>query len=198
MRATPLTPAEWKDKSERVNKSDIGSDANLNTNCVILDVRNGYEWDIGHFRGAQRPDVDCFRSTSFGLSESEVSPSDPLARVDKEKTDILMYCTGGIRCDVYSAILRERGFKNLYTLKGGVSHYLEKEGPVEWVGNLFVFDSRLSLPPAAYEPEVRNVKSRKEEASNDCLFAKCYICGSQLSELRHRNCANLDCNLLFL
>ncbi|GAU37686.1 hypothetical protein TSUD_209750 [Trifolium subterraneum] len=65
-----------------------------------------YEWDIGHFRGAQRPNVDCFRSTSFGLSQEEITASDPLSNVDKENTNILMYCTGGIRCDVYSTILR--------------------------------------------------------------------------------------------
>ncbi|KAJ6411146.1 hypothetical protein OIU84_007828 [Salix udensis] len=143
MRATPLAPSEWRKRLKEVHDSS----------CVVLDVRNGYEWDIGHFHGAQRPDVDCFRSTSFGESNSEEAiASDPLANVDKEKTNILMYCTGGIRCDVYSTILRQRGFQNLYTLKGGVSHYLQNEGPVEWFVN----------------------------------------------ELRHRNCANIDCNLLFL
>ncbi|KAL0357634.1 UNVERIFIED_CONTAM: Rhodanese-like domain-containing protein 8, chloroplastic [Sesamum calycinum] len=121
---------------------------------------------------------------------------DPLANVDREKTDILMYCTGGIRCDVYSTILRQQGFKRLYTLKGGVSHYLESEGSVGWVGNLFVFDARLSLPPSAYKAEISAEASGEQEMSH--AFAKCYICESQVSELRHRNCANLDCNLLFL
>ncbi|XP_057464509.1 rhodanese-like domain-containing protein 8, chloroplastic [Actinidia eriantha] len=198
MRATPLTPSQWKHRLEEVNESDEASTQNSNTNFVLLDVRNGYEWDIGHFHGAQRPNVDCFRSTSFGLSPSEVTVSDPLACVDKENTDVLMYCTGGIRCDIYSTILRQRGFKNLYTLKGGVSHYLENEGPVEWVGNLFVFDSRLSLPPSAYKPEVMTEASREQDLSKNGSFARCYICGSQLSELRHRNCANIDCNFLFL
>lgn len=189
MRATPLAPSEWRKRLKEVHDS----------NCVVLDVRNGYEWDIGHFHGAQRPDVDCFRSTSFGESDSdEAIASDPLANVDKEKTNILMYCTGGIRCDVYSTILRQRGFQNLYTLKGGVSHYLQNEGPVEWVGNLFVFDDRLSLPPSAYNPEDTTVPSSNPQGCKNILFANCYICGSQVSELRHRNCANIDCNLLFL
>lgn len=140
--------------------------------------------------------------------------SDPLANVNKENTEILMYCTGGIRCDVYSTILRyvcvyvymyvclnnelciwfdrQRGYKKLYTLRGGISHYLECEGSVEWIGNLFVFDSRLSLPP----PSV--VKHDETKVHDDVVFAKCYICNSKVSELRHRNCANLDCNLLFL
>ncbi|KAL3618103.1 Rhodanese-like domain-containing protein 8, chloroplastic [Castilleja foliolosa] len=199
MRATPLTPSEWRSKLETVNKIDNLSSTMNTTKSILLDVRNGYEWDVGHFDGAQRPDVDSFRSTSFGLSETEteVIDEDPLATVDKENTDILMYCTGGIRCDVYSTILRQQGFKRLYTLKGGVSHYLENEGSNGWVGNLFVFDSRLSLPPSTYKPEISaDASGKKREAPHS--FAKCYICGSQVSELRHRNCANLDCNLLFL
>ncbi|GFP99073.1 rhodanese-like domain-containing protein 8 chloroplastic [Phtheirospermum japonicum] len=197
MRATPLTPSEWRSKLEAINKMDNSSSTMNTTKSILLDVRNGYEWDVGHFQGAQRPDVDSFRSTSFGLSETEVIAKDPLAIVDKENTDILMYCTGGIRCDVYSTILRQQGFKRLYTLKGGVSHYLENEGSNGWVGNLFVFDSRLSLPPSTYKPEMNvEASGKKREAPHS--FAKCYICGSQVSELRHRNCANLDCNLLFL
>lgn len=93
---------------------------------------------------------------------------------------------------------RERGFQNLYTLKGGVSHYLENEGPAEWVGNLFVFDDRLSLPPFAYKPESTAVVSWNQQGPKNNSFANCYICGSQVCELRHRNCANIECNLLFL
>ncbi|XP_043717400.1 rhodanese-like domain-containing protein 8, chloroplastic isoform X2 [Telopea speciosissima] len=188
MRATPLTPSEWRQRLETVNSRKF----------ILLDVRNGYEWDIGHFQGAQRPDVDSFRSTSFGRSKSELTAVDPLASVDKESTDILMYCTGGIRCDVYSTILRQKGFQNLYTLKGGVSHYLKTEGPVEWVGNLFVFDSRLSLPPSAYKPGAVAKAGRSQLVSLDSSFLRCYICGLRLCEPRHRNCANIDCNLLFL
>lgn len=199
MRAKPLEPSEWKKKLKDI--TDEGGEASPSENgrsCILLDVRNGYEWDVGHFRGARRPEVDCFRNTSFGLSDEKEAPSDPLINVDKEKTDILMYCTGGIRCDVYSTVLRQRGFKNLYTLKGGVSHYLEEEGTSEWVGNLFVFDSRLSLPPAAYSNNAVDEARITPETPVDTSFARCYICDSQVHELRHRNCANLDCNLLFL
>lgn len=198
MRATPLEPSDWKRKLEAVRKIDLDPNSTHSSDYIVLDVRNGYEWDIGHFRGAERPDVDCFRSTSFGLLDSEAVASDPLATADKEKTNILMYCTGGIRCDVYSTILRQQGFQNLYTLKGGVSNYLKSEGPVEWVGNLFVFDARLSLPPSAYNPEAITNASRTPKASEGNKFARCFICASRVSELRHRNCANLDCNLLFL
>ncbi|EOA36436.1 hypothetical protein CARUB_v10010974mg [Capsella rubella] len=198
MRAKPLEPSEWKRKLEGLADDDEASPSSSRRTCILLDVRNGYEWDVGHFRGAPRPEVDCFRNTSFGLSDEKEAPSDPLINVDKEKTDILMYCTGGIRCDVYSAVLRQRGFKNLYTLKGGVSHYLKEEGTAEWVGNLFVFDSRLSLPPATYCNNAVDEAIKTPETPVDTSFARCYICDSQVQELRHRNCANLDCNRLFL
>ncbi|WOL16864.1 rhodanese-like domain-containing protein 8, chloroplastic isoform X1 [Canna indica] len=202
MRAYPLAPTEWRAKLQSMNNastrmSKAESQAS-DRKCILLDVRNGYEWDIGHFQGAQRPNVDCFRSTSFGFSEQEEASSDPLAGIDKENTDILMYCTGGIRCDVYSTILRQKGFQNLYTLSGGVSNYLMNEGSAEWVGNLFVFDGRLSLPPSTFKPGAKTDAYTGRKMVHENTFAKCYVCGSQLVEFRHRNCANIDCNLLFL
>ena len=92
---------------------------------------------------------------------------------------------------------RKQGFQNLYTLKGGVSHYLKNEGAAEWVGNLFVFDSRLSVPPSIYYAGA-TTEAELTSVSGDDKFAKCYVCNLEVSELRHRNCANLDCNLLFL
>lgn len=56
-----------------------------------------------------------------------------------------MYCTGGIRCDVYSTFLRRKGFNNLYTLEGGVQNYLRQEGGDHWKGSLFVFDGRMAI-----------------------------------------------------
>ncbi|GAB2268746.1 Rhodanese-like domain-containing protein 8, chloroplastic [Dionaea muscipula] len=197
MRATPLAPAEWRKRLELVNNEGDALNRDPHQQYILLDVRNGYEWDVGHFSGAVRPEVDCFRSTSFGLSELEVPFSDPLATMDKEKTNILMYCTGGIRCDIYSTILRQRGFQKLYTLQGGVSHYLQKEGPVKWAGNLFVFDSRLSLSPSTFATGSAEA-SRIPIVPKNNRFARCYVCGLQVHELRHRNCANLDCNLLFI
>ncbi|KAM0950093.1 putative Rhodanese-like domain, rhodanase, Rhodanese-like domain superfamily [Dioscorea sansibarensis] len=201
MRATPLAPFEWRERLQAMNKAEKPFSQEdsvfLGGKSLLLDVRNGYEWDVGHFQGAERPNVDSFRNTSFGLSEQEEVVSDPLTGIDKENTDILMYCTGGIRCDVYSAILRQKGFRNLYTLSGGVSNYLKNEGPADWVGNLFVFDSRLSLPPSAYKPEAI-VEARPKFISESSTFARCYLCRSELLVFKHRNCANIDCNFLFL
>ncbi|KAG2585873.1 hypothetical protein PVAP13_5NG013912 [Panicum virgatum] len=196
MRAMPLTPSKWKERLEARACLDVSSSEMSGRKLLLLDVRNDYEWDVGHFEGVQRPNVDCFRSTSFGLS-GEVS--DPLNGVDKEKTDILMYCTGGIRCDVYSTILRKKGFQNLYTLEGGVSNYLKAEGPAGWVGNLFVFDGRLSLPPATFRrPAACWPSSPSEEEKERRWVGRCYACGSEVVELRHRNCANIDCNRLYM
>lgn len=204
MRASPLTPSEWREKLEaRKRRETEAAGDTCKRKLLLLDVRNDYEWDIGHFEGAKRPNVDCFRSTSFGLSEQEIDSTDPLRGVDKENTDILMYCTGGIRCDVYSTILRDKGFKNLYTLKGGVSNYLKSEGSAEWVGNLFVFDDRLSLPPAKFAEkddagEEGGIDNGKPPPSSSRWLGRCYVCGSEVEELRHRNCASIDCNRLYL
>lgn len=87
---------------------------------------------------------------------------------------------------------RKKGFKNLYSLRGGVAKYLKEEGASQWNGRLFVFDSRLAVPPAFYHGD--------SEASNDAdasIIARCVSCGSTVEPV-HRNCANLDCNNLYL
>jgi len=84
---------------------------------TILDVRNGYEWDVGHFEGAERPTLDEFAefdAAAYGL------PTDPEA---KKSTPVMMYCTGGIRCEYFSAKLKAEGFEKVYKLQGGVQHY---------------------------------------------------------------------------
>ncbi|KAG0586456.1 hypothetical protein KC19_2G091600 [Ceratodon purpureus] len=199
-RAVPLTPKQWRKKLEQRNEGDENrSDAEEKDDLknvkkvLLLDVRNRYEWDVGHFQGAQRPEVECFKSTEFGLSDDKEVENDPLKGVDKENTDILMYCTGGIRCDVYSTILREKGFKNLYSLKGGVAKYLKEEGAAQWNGRLFVFDSRLAVPPAFYHGESEDTTN----TSSSSTIARCLTCGSSVEPV-HRNCANLDCNNLYL
>ena len=71
----------------------------------------------------------------------------PLAGVAPD-TPVMMYCTGGIRCDIYSAYLRQKGFNNLYTLEGGIANFLRQLGPADvWRGSMFTFDNRLALAP---------------------------------------------------
>lgn len=117
--ATPLTPQEWHAKLRSSHRSP-GAPAPL-----LLDVRNGYEWDAGRFEGAERPVTESFRETVAANS----APGGPLFGLQDKATPVFMYCTGGIRCDFYSAALRQQGFTNLYSLKGGVQAYLDAFPP---------------------------------------------------------------------
>jgi predicted sulfurtransferase len=83
-----------------------------------------------------------------------------------------MYCTGGIRCDVYSALLRQKGFKNLYTLHGGIQHYLKEEGNEHWKGSLFVFDGRMAINPAL-EGKLKEGEVHHGHISTICLCNSC-------------------------
>ena len=81
-----------------------------------------------------------------------------LADVDKERP-IMMYCTGGIRCDIYSTILRQKGYNNLYSLEGGVAKYLREKGSDHWEGSLFTFDDRIAIAPG----ELPSISTAEDE-----------------------------------
>ena len=95
-----------------------------------------------------------------------------------------------ISASVNGLVHRKKGFKNLYSLMGGVAKYLKEEGASQWNGRLFVFDSRLAVPPAFYHGE-------SEDTDSSSTIARCLTCGSVVEPV-HRNCANLDCNNLYL
>lgn len=107
-----------------------------------------------------------------------------------------MYCTGGIRCDIYSTFLRQKGFRNLYSLEGGIQNYLEQEGPHSWDGALYVFDDRMAVAPENLQHGGAAAAGR-ETAAMPRSAAPCAVCGGE-PQLPHINCANVDCNLLFL
>ncbi|DBB14469.1 TPA: hypothetical protein ACH3X3_004757 [Trebouxia sp. C0006] len=167
------------------------SAASARPDVVVLDVRNDYEWDAGHFQGADRPQEEKFNETPTEASNSDSIPSnsDSIPSYLQGKaadTPVMMYCTGGIRCDVYSAHLRDKGFTNLYMLEGGIQNYLREEGHQLWDGSLFVFDGRMAVPSGDPQHEGQLVAA-----------APCAACGETAS-LPHMNCANIDCNKLFL
>jgi len=143
-------------------------------NSIVLDMRNHYESEIGHFKNAVCPDVDTFRDS---LETIENNLKD-----HKEDKNLLMYCTGGIRCEKASAYFKHRGFKNVFQLDGGIIEYakqVQKKGLINnFVGKNFVFDNR-----------------RTEKISDD-IIAKCHQCGSPFDI--HTNCANDACHLLFI
>lgn len=140
---------------------------------LLIDVRNDYESKIGHFEGAELPRCNTFREFHAYTEELE-------KRVDRTKP-IMMYCTGGIRCEIYSAYLKEKGFENVYQLDGGVINYGLKVGGKKWLGKLFVFDDRMAVPISEEETDV---------------IGKCHHCGA--STENYYNCANMDCNELYL
>jgi len=157
-----LSPSEWKALLENKEKP------------VLLDVRNDYEWEVGRFEGAVCPPCETFRE--FGQYSEELK-----GEVDPQTTPIMMYCTGGIRCELYSSLLIKQGFKKVYQLNGGIINYGLSEGSAHWLGKLFVFDDRLTVSISDEESPV---------------IGTCYHC--QTSNETYYNCANMDCNRLFL
>lgn len=144
-----------------------------NPETIIVDMRNHYESEVGHFKGAWCPDVDTFRE-QLPLVVEELE--------DKKDKPVVMYCTGGIRCEKASAFLKHKGFKDVYHLEGGIIKYTRdaraKGLPNKFIGKNFVFDERL------------------HERITDDIIAKCHQCGEAFDE--HVNCANKACNLLFI
>ncbi len=182
-RGTSLSPEEWHEMIDRAN-----DDANDKENPLLLDVRNGYEWDVGHFKGAQRPVQESFRETVETNVDDKIGP---LANMPKDKP-IMMYCTGGIRCDVYSTVLKEQGYDNVMVLEGGVQAYFEKYGNEEkhaWENHLFVFDNRLAMTPEG---------TPAAELGENAATLECHVCKQKIAPPPHRNCPNVDCNRLFL
>ena len=141
---------------------------------IVVDMRNHYESEIGHFEGAITPDVDTFRE-SLPIIEKDLAAH----KTDKK---LVMYCTGGIRCEKASAYFKHKGFKQVYQLEGGIIEYARqvKEKGLEnkFIGKNFVFDER-----------------RSETISED-VIASCHQCGSACDT--HINCANEACHLLFI
>jgi UPF0176 protein len=141
---------------------------------ILVDMRNHYESEIGHFENAITPDVDTFRE-SLPLIEEDLSSH-------KEDKNIVMYCTGGIRCEKASAYFKHKGFKNVFQLEGGIIEYarqIEEQGlDNKFKGKNFVFDDR-----------------RSERISSD-VISSCHQCAAACDT--HSNCANVACNLLFL
>lgn len=142
-------------------------------NTIVVDMRNHYEYEVGHFVKALEVPSDTFRDQL------------PMA-VDmlkgKEDKNIIMYCTGGIRCEKASAFMLHKGFKNVFHLEGGIINYAKqvKEEGLEskFIGKNFVFDERLG------------------ERITEDIIACCHHCGKPCDT--HTNCKNDGCHLLFI
>jgi UPF0176 protein len=118
-----LSPADWK----RMLEED--------DDVMLLDVRNRYESEAGRFQDAVVCQIEHFRELPDYVSELE----------HLKRKKVLMYCTGGIRCEKASALLRSRGFDEVYQLEGGIVTYQEQFGNEHWQGECFVFDQRMTV-----------------------------------------------------
>ena len=143
-------------------------------NTIVVDFRNHYESEIGYFKGAITPDVDTFRESLPIINEQ--------LQDFKEDKNLVMYCTGGIRCEKASAYFKHQGFKNVFQLEGGIINYAkqikEEELESKFIGKNFVFDHRLG------------------ERITDDIVSQCHQCGKPCDV--HTNCINEGCHLLFI
>ncbi|SHF82393.1 UPF0176 protein [Flavobacterium fluvii] len=143
-------------------------------NTIVVDFRNHYESEVGHFKGAITPDVETFRESLPIINEQ--------LQDHKEDKNLVMYCTGGIRCEKASAYFKHQGFKNVFQLEGGIINYakqIEEEGlESKFIGKNFVFDNRLG------------------ERITDDIVSQCHQCGKPCDN--HTNCENDGCHLLFI
>lgn len=162
-RGTYLSPVQWMHALEKRDRDTI-----------LIDVRNNYESKVGHFEGAILPPLDTFRE--FPQYAEELRQ-----KYDPAETKVLMYCTGGIRCELFSSLLQAKGFESIFQLQGGVIQYGNEVGNKYWKGNLFVFDDRLVVP----------ISNAPNEPISQCSFC------SVFSDIYY-NCANSECNELFL
>lgn len=140
---------------------------------IVVDMRNHYEYEVGHFDGAIEVPSDTFR---------EQLPMAVDMLKDAKEKNIIMYCTGGIRCEKASAFMLHQGFKNVYHLEGGIINYAnevaQKGLPTKFRGKNFVFDNRLG------------------ERITEEIIASCHQCDQPADT--HVNCANEGCHLLFI
>ena len=140
---------------------------------ILVDMRNHYEYEVGHFDQAIEVPSDTFREQLPMVAEM---------LQDKKDSPVIMYCTGGIRCEKASAYMLHRGFKNVFHLEGGIIHYANtvKEKGIEnkFLGKNFVFDERLG------------------ERIGEQVIARCHQCGKPCD--LHKNCRNPGCHLLFI
>ena len=140
---------------------------------IVVDMRNHYEYEVGHFQDAIEVPSDTFRE--------QLPMAADMLEANKNK-NIIMYCTGGIRCEKASAYLLHKGFTNVFHLEGGIIHYAntvkEKGLPNKFLGKNFVFDDRLG------------------ERIGEEIISKCHQCGQPADT--HTNCVNEGCHLLFI
>jgi UPF0176 protein len=163
---------DMQNKGSYVNAGQM-NDLLKDPDTIVVDMRNHYEYEVGHFEKAIEVPSDTFR---------EQLPMAVDMLKDQQDKNIIMYCTGGIRCEKASAYMLHNGFKNVFHLEGGIINYarqVKEQGlDTKFIGKNFVFDDRLG------------------ERITEDVIAKCHQCGKPADT--HTNCANEGCHLLFI
>ena len=166
---------------DEYNMSQVGTHLNAsefnkaleNPDTLVVDMRNYYESEVGHFNNAILPDVE---------RSQELLPEVKRLLKNNEDKEVLLYCTGGIRCEKASSYLLHHGFKDVKQLKGGIIQYAQdvktENIDSKFIGSNFVFDQRL------------------EERITDDIISKCHQCG--ISSDTHTDCLNQACHILFI
>lgn len=163
---------DMRNKGRYVNAEEFNKLTD-DPDTIVIDMRNYYEYEVGHFERAIEVPSDTFR---------EQLPMAVEMMKDKKEKNIIMYCTGGIRCEKASAYMLHQGFRNVFHLEGGIINYANKAMelglPNKFRGKNFVFDNRLG------------------ERISDEVIAHCHQCSEPADT--HTNCANEGCHLLFI
>ena len=163
---------DMRNKGKYVNARQFNELA-ADPETIVVDMRNHYEFEVGHFEKAIDVPSDTFRE--------QLPMAVEMLKENKDK-NIIMYCTGGIRCEKASAYMLHHGFRNVFHLEGGIINYVNqvKEAQLDnkFVGKNFVFDDRLG------------------ERISDEIIARCHQCGKPADT--HTNCKNNACHLLFI
>ena len=163
---------DMANKGRYVNAAEF-NELTKDADTIVVDMRNHYEYEVGHFENAIEVPSDTFRE--------QLPMAVDMMKVDKDK-NIIMYCTGGIRCEKASAYMLHKGFKNVFHLEGGIINYVNqsKENglPNKFHGKNFVFDQRLG------------------ERITEEIISHCHQCGKPADT--HVNCVNDACHLLYI
>ncbi|PIT92065.1 MAG: hypothetical protein COU08_04395 [Candidatus Harrisonbacteria bacterium CG10_big_fil_rev_8_21_14_0_10_42_17] len=156
---------------KRVTPDELHALYESGAEFTVVDMRNEYEYQSGHFRGARLPALKHFRDLPNVISELE----------DLKDKKIVTVCTGGVRCEKASGYLLSQGFKDVSQLDGGIVSYMKRYPNQHFLGSLYVFDGRVSV---SYDD------------GNHTVIGTCALCGAATET--YANCSNLNCHDHFL
>ena len=171
IRDSPSTFKSWLDEGREI---------------VVLDTRNDYEVRLGTFEGAVGLNLSTFRAFPDAIAKSEI---------DKNQT-VVMFCTGGIRCEKASSVMMQQGWSDVRQLEGGILGYFEEVGGEHWNGDCFVFDRRVALDPALEETTTQMCWACREPLTEEEMQSEQYeiarSCPYCIEETRTLQGAPLD------